>query len=130
MQSKQAHEPQSPQSCNDAQDLLLPQEYAHKVAHAQITLEETCTALHQKTILSDTISAQDHRELHTACFCLNSLRIRVEALANVAEQSVRSRQMQNRKQLRSPENLHANNNSSLTSGTPHRFSTSKSPGQP
>ena len=106
--------------------------YVHKVARTQKTLEETCTALHQKTILSNAISTQDRRELHTACCCLNSLRIRVEALANVTKQSVRKRQLcliQNRKQFRSPENLHAENNSSLTSGTPHRFGPSTSSGQ-
>ena len=40
MQTKQVHEPQPPQSRNDAQDLLLLQKYAHKVAHTQMTLEE------------------------------------------------------------------------------------------
>ena len=133
MQPKQAHKPQSLQSRNDAQDLLLLQEYAHKVAHTQLTLEETCTSLHLTTVLSGIISAQDHRALHTACCCLNSLRIRVEALANVTEQTVRSRQLrliQERMQMRSPENLHADNNSTLTRGTPHRSSTGKSSGQP
>ena len=40
------------------------------------------------------ISEQDRRALRTACCCLNSLRIRVEARANVTERAVISRQLQ------------------------------------
>ena len=82
------------QNRNDAQDLLFLHDYAHKVAHAQQTLEEICNSLHQVALLSGIISAQDLRSLQTAGGCLNSLRIRVTALANVTEQVVITKQLQ------------------------------------
>ena len=127
MQPKQTPGLSLPQSCNEAHDLLLLQEYAYKVAQAQMTLEETQAVLHDKTILSNSITAQDRRTLHTACCCLNSLRIRVEALANVVEQSVRRRQlslMQNCEPGCSPDNLSAKEDRNLTSSTPHCLQTS------
>ena len=40
------------------------------------------------------INEQDCRDIRTACCCIRSLRIRVEARANVAEREVISRQLQ------------------------------------
>ena len=106
---KRAHLPRELQSRNDTQDLLFLQNYASNLSHTQLTLEEICASLHQTTLLSGIISAQDCRALQTACCCLNSLRIRVEALANVTEQAVISRQlqlMQASVQMHPPEDLH------------------------
>ena len=129
MPPKQSHEPQPLQRRNEAQDLLLLQDYAHKVAHTQLTLEEICNSMHQTTFLSGIISAQDHRALHTACCCLNSLCIRVEARANVIEQAVTSRQMQLMQvsmQMHSPEDPRTDNISSLTRGPLQHSGTDKS----
>ena len=45
-------------------------------------------------LLAGVIHEQDCRAIRTACCCLNSLRIRVEARANVTERAVISRQLQ------------------------------------
>ena len=83
--------PQELQSHNDAQVLLLPQDYVGKLLHAQRTLEATYASLQQT---EPVIHEQDCRAICTACCCLNSLRIRVEARANVTERAVISRQLQ------------------------------------
>ena len=77
--------PQELLSHNDAQDLLLLQDYVCKLSHAQQTLEATYASLQQTELLAGVIHEQDCRAIRTACCCLNSLRIRVEARANVTE---------------------------------------------
>ena len=86
--------PQELRSHNDAQDLLLLQDYVCKLSHAQQTLEATYASLQQTELLAGVIHEQDCRAIRTACCCLNSLRIRVEARANVTERAVISRQLQ------------------------------------
>ena len=61
--------------------------------HAQQMLEEIRVILHQTTQLSTVVTTKDHSDLRIACLCLSSLRIRLEALSNVTEQSVKSRQL-------------------------------------
>ena len=85
--------PQEPQSHNEAQDLLRLREYVCKLTNAQRTLEDTCALLQQTEFLG-AINEQDCRAIRTACCCLKSLRIRVEARANVTEREVISRQLQ------------------------------------
>ena len=92
--SELAHLLQEVQSHNDAQVLLLLQDYVDKLSHTQLTLEATCTSLQQTELVAGIIGEQDLRALRTACCCLNSLRIRVEARANVTEREVVSRQLQ------------------------------------
>ena len=86
--------PQEPQSHNEAQDLLLLQDYVCKLLHTQRTLEDTYALLQQTELLAGVINEQDCRAIRTACCCLKSLRIRVEARANVTERAVISRQLQ------------------------------------
>ena len=86
--------PQEPQSHNEAQDLLLLQDYVCKLSHTQRTLEDTYALLQQTELLAGVINEQDCRAIRTACCCLKSLRIRVEARANVTEREVISRQLQ------------------------------------
>ena len=86
--------PQEPQSHNEAQDLLLLQDYVCKLSHTQLTLEDTYALLQQTELLAGVINEQDCRAIRTACCCLKSLRIRVEARANVTERAVISRQLQ------------------------------------
>ena len=86
--------PQEPQSHNEAQDLLLFQDYVCKLSHTQRTLEDTYALLQQTELLAGVINEQDCRAIRTACCCLKSLRIRVEARANVTELAVISRQLQ------------------------------------
>ena len=77
--------PQELQSHNDAQVLLLLQDYVDKLSHTQRTLEATYASLQQTELLAGVIHEQDCRAIRTACCCLNSLRIRVEARANVTQ---------------------------------------------
>ena len=86
--------PQELRSHNDAQDLLLLQDYVCKLSHAQQTLEANYASLQQTDLLAGVIQEQDCRTIRTACCCLNSLCIRVEARANVTERAVISRQLQ------------------------------------
>ena len=86
--------PQEPQSHNEAQDLLLLQDYVCKLSHAQRTLEDTYALLQQTELLAGVINEQGHRAIRTACCCLKSLRIRVEARANVTQRAVISQQLQ------------------------------------
>ena len=84
-----AHLSQEPQSRSEAQNLLLFQDYVLQSFSYQRILEETCASLQRTELLSSIISEQDLRALRTACLCLNSLRIRVEARANTTERAVR-----------------------------------------
>ena len=92
--SKLACLPQAPQSHNEAQDLLLLQDYVCKLSQTQRILEDTSALLQQTELLAGVINEQDCRAMRTACLCLNSLRIRVEARTNVTERAVISRQLQ------------------------------------
>ena len=86
--------PQEPQSHNEAQDLLLLQDYVYKLTNTLRTLEDTLAVLQQTELLAGVINEQDCRDIRTACCCIRSLRIRVEARANVTEREVISRQLQ------------------------------------
>ena len=92
--SELACRPQEPQSHNEAQDLLLLQDYVCKLTHTLVTLEDTHALLQQTELLAGVINEQDCRDIRTACCCTRSLRIRVEARANVTEREVISRQLQ------------------------------------
>ena len=92
--SELAYLPQELQSHNEAQDLLLLQDYVCKLLHTQRTREDTYALLQQTELLAGVINEQDCRAISTACCCLKSLRIRVEARANVTERAVISRQLQ------------------------------------
>ena len=92
--SEAVHLPQEPQTQNEAQDLLLLQDYVHKLTNALRTLEDTHAVLQQSELLAGVINEQDCRDIRTACGCIRSLRIRVEARANVTEREVISRQLQ------------------------------------
>ena len=97
MSSVQSNEvvclPQEPQIHNEAQDLLL-QDYVHRLTNTLRTLEDTHPVLQQTELLAGVINEQDCRDIRTACCCLRSLRIRLEARANVTEREVISRQLQ------------------------------------
>ena len=86
--------PQEPQTHNEAQDLLLLQDYVHRLTNTLRTLEDTHAVLQQTELLAGFINEQDCRDIRTACCCIRSLRIRVEARANVTEREVISRQLQ------------------------------------
>ena len=98
MSSVQSNEvvclPQEPQVHNEAQDLLLLQDYVHRLTNTLRTLEDTHAVLQQTELLAGVINEQDCRDIRTACCCIRSLRIRVEARANVTEREVISRQLQ------------------------------------
>ena len=78
---------------NDSQDLLLLLAYAKKLQETQRNLEEVCNLMQHKVPLEGLISAQDNRTLQSAQSCLQRLHVRVEALANVLEQTVISQQL-------------------------------------
>ena len=103
-----------PQNCSEALLLLRLQDYANTLARTQQSLEATCTSLQRTELLSGIISEQDLRTLGTACSCLNSLRIRVEAQANTTERTVIRQQvifMQTRVQPCPAEELGTNDTS-------------------
>ena len=54
----------------------------------------THAVLQQTELLAGVINEQDCRDIRTACCCIRSLRIRVEARVNVTEREVISRQLQ------------------------------------
>ena len=86
--------PQEPQSHNEAQDLLLLQDYVCKLSHTQTdTGRHLCLIAANRTPCRR-LNEQDCRAIRTACCCLKSLHIRVEARANVTEGAVISRQLQ------------------------------------
>ena len=86
--------PQEPQTHNEAQILLLLQDYVHRLTNTLRTLEDTDAVLQQTELLAGVLNEQDCRDIRTACCCMRSLRIRVEARANVTEREVISRQLQ------------------------------------
>ena len=86
--------PQEPQTHNEAQDLLLLQDYVHKLTNTLRTLEDTHAGLQQTELLAGVINEQDCRDIRIAYCCIRSLRIRAEARANVTEREVISRQLQ------------------------------------
>ena len=86
--------PQEPQSHNEVQDLLLFQDYVCKLTYTLRTLGDTYVLLQQIELLAGVLSEQGCRNIRTACCCIRSLRIRVEARANVTEREVISRQLQ------------------------------------
>ena len=83
-----------PQSHNEAQNLLLLQDYVHRLTNTLRALEDTHAALQQTDLLAGVINEQDCRDIRTACDCIRRLRIRVDARANVTEREVISRQLQ------------------------------------
>ena len=85
---------QTPTSRSEECNLLLLQEYVRDISHAQQILEQTSASLQRTEILTGIISDQDIRALRTACLCLRSLRIRVEASANTMERAVIEQQLQ------------------------------------
>ena len=68
-------------SHNDAQDLLILQDYVRELSHTQRTLEATYASLQRAELFAGVINEQDCRAIRTARCCLSSLRIRVEARA-------------------------------------------------
>ena len=79
---------------NGSKDLLLLLAYAKKLQETQRNLEEVCNLMQHKVPLEGLISAQDNRTLQSAKSCLQRLHVRVEALANVLEQTLISQQLQ------------------------------------
>ena len=79
---------------NDSKDLLLLMAYAKKLQETQRNLDEVCSLMQHRVPLKGLISAQDNRTLQSAQSCLQRLHVRVEALANVLEQTVISQQLQ------------------------------------
>ena len=77
-----------------ALDLLRLQNEVGNLSHAQQVVETTITSLQRTELLSGIISEQDLRTLRTACLCIHSLRIRVEARANTIERPVIDQQIQ------------------------------------
>ena len=66
----------------------------HRLTNTLRTLEDTHAVLQQTELLAGVINEQDCRDIRTGCCCIRSLRIRVEARANVTEREVISRQLQ------------------------------------
>ena len=82
------------QSHNEAQDLLLLQDYVCKLSHTQRTLEDTlCLIAANRTPCRRYQRARLQSHTH-GLLLLKSLRIRVEARANVTERAVIGRQLQ------------------------------------
>ena len=77
-----------------ALDLLRLQNDVGNLSHTQQVMETTITSLQRTDLLSGIISEQDLRTLRTACLCIHSLRIRVEARANTLERAVIDQQLQ------------------------------------
>ena len=79
---------------NDSKDILLLLAYAKKLQEAQQNIDEVCNLMQHRVPLEGLISAQDNRTLQSAKSCLQRLHVRVEALANVLEQTLISQQLQ------------------------------------
>ena len=79
---------------NDSNDLLLLLAYAKKLQETQRNIDEVCTLMQHRVPLEGLISAQDNRTLQSTKSCLQRLHVRVEALANVLEQTLISQQLQ------------------------------------
>jgi len=84
---------QPPPASTSHSDLLL-QDYVRNVSQAQLMLEQTSASSQRTEILTGIFSEHDLRTLRTACQCLNSLRIRVEARANKVERAMIEQQLQ------------------------------------
>ena len=83
-----------PQSHNEPQDLLLLQDYVCKLSHTQRTLEDTlCLIAANRTPCRRYQRARLQSHTH-GLLLLKSLRIRVEARANVTKRAVIGRQLQ------------------------------------
>ena len=79
---------------NDSKDLLSLVAYAKKLQETQRNIDEVCTLMQHTIPLEGLISAQDSRTLQSAKSCVQRLHVRVEALANVLEQTLISQQLQ------------------------------------
>ena len=79
---------------NDSKDLLLLVAYAKKLQETQRNIDEVCNLMQHTVPLEGLISAQDNRTLQSAKSCIQRLHVRVEALANVLEQTLISQQLQ------------------------------------
>ena len=86
--------PPASTSNSEARNLLLLQDYVRNVSQAQLMLEQTSASLQRTEILTGIFSEHHLRTLRTACQCLNSLRIRVEARANTVERAMIEQQLQ------------------------------------
>ena len=86
--------PPASTSHSEARNLLLLQDYVRNVSQAQLMLEQTSASLQRTEILTGIFSEHDLRTLRTACQCLNSLCIRVEARANTVEPAMIEQQLQ------------------------------------
>ena len=84
----------APTDRNDSKDLLLLLAYAKKLQETQRNIDEVCSLMQHRVPLEGLISAQDNRTLQSAKSCLQRLHVRVEALANVLEQTLISQQLQ------------------------------------
>ena len=85
--------PQTPTSHSEACNLLLLQEDVRDISLAQQSLEQTMASL-QRREMNGILVDQDIRTLRSACLCLRSLRMRVEAFANSIERIVIAQQLQ------------------------------------
>ena len=86
--------PPASTSHSEARNLLLLQDYVRNAFQAQLMLEQTSASLQRTEILTGIFSEHDPRTLRTACQCLNSLRVRVEARANTVERAMIEQQLQ------------------------------------
>ena len=86
--------PPASTSHSEGRNLLLLQDYVRKVCQAQLMLETNICFIAETEILTGIFSEHDRRTLRTACQCLNSLRIRVEARANTVERAMIEQQLQ------------------------------------
>ena len=77
---------------NEALALLSLQQMVRQLAEARVTLDKVLELVHEPP-LNKLTSAQDRRTLNTAQFCLDCIRIRLEAHANTMEDTVRQKQM-------------------------------------
>ena len=84
---------QTPTSGSEAYNLLLLQEDVRDISLAQQSLEQTMASL-QRREMNGILVDQDIRTLRSACLCLRSLRMRVEAFANSIERVVIAQQLQ------------------------------------
>ena len=84
---------QTPTGGSEAYNLLLLQEDVRDISLAQQSLEQTMASL-QRREMNGILVDQDIRTLRSACLCLRSLRMRVEAFANSIERVVIAQQLQ------------------------------------
>ena len=82
---------------SESYNLLLLQEDIRVISLAQQTLEQTMESLQRREEMNGIrilVEDQDIRTLRSACICLRSLRMRVEASVNSLEQIVIAQQLQ------------------------------------